>query len=119
MNVADPDIFAKAQEEVIGKGHSAPMVAYGTLKRLSAWKMYCRASNVPFEIANRISDDLKKYELDYKHADEDDQEFINPFDYVPEEYHEQLRMSEKYLGMVDSISPHPCAFVVTNENIKR
>lgn len=118
MNVGNPEVFAQAQAEVMGEWHSAPMVAFGTLKRLSAWKMYCRASNVPFEIANKISDSLKKYELDMKHAEEDDDE-INPFDYVPAEYHEQLRMSEKYLGMVDSISPHPCAYVVFNGDIRR
>ena len=119
MNVADPEIFAQAQAEVMGQWHSAPMVAFGTLKRLSAWKMYCRASAVPFEIANKISDDLKQYELDLKHADDDEKDSVNPFDYVPKEYHEQLRMSEKYLGMVDSISPHPCAYVVFNGDVRR
>lgn len=119
MNVADPEIFAKAQAQVMGKWHSAPMIAYGTLKRLSAWKMYCRASAVPFDIANKISDDLKRYELDLKHAEDDEKDGISPFDYVPKAYHEQLRMSEKYLGMVDSISPHPCAYVVFNGDVRR
>lgn len=119
MNVADPDIFAEAQAQVMGKWHSAPMIAYGTLKRLSAWKMYCRASSVPFEVANKISDDLKQYELDLKHADDDEKDTIDPFNYVPKAYHEQLRMSEKYLGMVDSISPHPCAYVVFNGDVRR
>lgn len=119
MNVADPEIFAKAQSQVMGEWHSAPMIAYGTLKRLSAWKMYCRASAVPFDIANKISDDLKRYELDVKHAEDDEKDSISPFDYVPKAYHEQLRMSEKYLGMVDSVSPHPCAYVVFNGDIRR
>lgn len=119
MNVADPDIFAKAQAQVIGQNHSAPMIAFGTMKRLSAWKMYCRASGVSVETANKISDNLKKYELDVKHADDDDKDSINPYDYVPSNLHEQLRMSEKYLGMIDSISPHPCAYLVCNSNIRR
>lgn len=118
-NISDQKLMAQAQAEVVGEGHSAPMVAFGTLKRLSAWKMYCRASNVPFEVANSISDKLKAYELDIKHADEEEKIFIDPFDYVPEEYHEQLKMSEEYLGMIDTISPHPCAFIVCDADIRR
>ncbi len=103
----------------MGDWHSAPMVAFGTLKRLSAWKMYCRAANVPFDEANEVSDMLKQYEMDVKHADEDEKDSINVFDYVPEQYHEQLRMSEKYLGMIDNISPHPCAYLICNQDIRR
>ena len=119
MNCGNPEVFAQAQAEVMGEWHSAPMVAYGTLKRLSAWKMYCRASDVEFEIANKISDSLKRYESDVKHADEDEAATLDVYDYVPNEYHEQLKMSEKYLGMIDSISPHPCAYLLTNKDIRR
>lgn len=119
MNCGNPEVFAKAQEEVMGAWHSAPMVAFGTMKRLSSWKMYCRATDVPFETANTISDALKRYELDWKHADEEERDSISPYDYVPQVYHEQLRMSEKYLGLIDSISPHPCAYLLTNADIRR
>lgn len=119
MNCGTVEPFIQAQSEIMGEYRSAPMVAFGTLKRLSAWKMYCRASNVPFEISNAISESLKQYELDVKHADEDDKDSIDVFEYVPQEYHEQLRMSEKYLGMVDSISPHPCAHLLCCADIRR
>ena len=118
-NVGDQALAAQCLAEIMGDWHSAPMVAFGTLKRLSAWKMYCRAAAVPFEEANAISDMLKKYDLDVKHADEDDKDSIDVFEYVPEEYHEQLRMSEKYLGMIDNISPHPCAYLICNQDIRR
>ena len=119
MNVSDQGLFGEAMEKVMGEWHCAPMVAYGTLKRLSAWKMYCRANNVPFEIANELSDNLKAYELDVKHADEDEKDEIDVRDYVPEKYHEYLKASEKYLGMIDSISPHPCAYLLSNNDIRR
>lgn len=119
MNVADQALFGEAMGEVMGEWRSAPMVAYGTLKRASAWKMYCRAANVPFDIANTLSDRLKQYELDVKHAEDDEKDSIDVYDYIPKEYHEQLRMSEKYLGMVDSISPHPCAYLICQNDIRR
>lgn len=101
----------------MGEWRGAPMVAFGTLKRLSAWKMYCRANNVPFELANQLSEKLKSYELALKYADEDDE--INLMDYMPQEYHELLCESEQYLGMIDSISPHPCAHLLCCEDIRR
>ena len=118
-NIANVDVFAQAQEDIVGEWHACPMVAFGTLKRLSAWKMYCRAANVPFEIANELSDQLKAYELDVKHADEDEKDEINVLDYVPEKYHDYLKKSEKYLGMIDSISPHPCAYLICQNDIRR
>ena len=118
-NVGSQELAGQALSEIMGPWRSAQMVAFGTLKRLSAWKMYCRATDVPFDTANTISDALKRYELDAKHADEEERDAISAYDYVPPEYHEQLRMSEKYLGMIDSISPHPCAFLLCQNDIRR
>lgn len=119
MNVSDQGLFGKVMADVMGEWHCAPMVAFGTLKRLSAWKMYCRAAEVPFDIANDLSAKLKEYELDYKHADDDEKDEINVEDYVPEKYHAYLQASEKYLGMIDSISPHPCAYLLCQKDIRR
>lgn len=119
LNVGNPEVFAEAQAEVMGEWHSAPMLAYDTMQRSKAWKMYCRANDVPYDIANTMSERLKAYELDVKHADDDEKEDIDVFSYIPKEYHEYLRMSEKYLGIVDHAHPHPCAYLVYNGNIKR
>ena len=106
-NVANEEIFWEAQSEVLGEWRSAPMIAYGTLRRLSAWKMYCRANDVPYETASRIAEQLKRFENDLRYAEEDEREAIDVHDYVPREYHALIDMSEKYLGVIDSISPHP------------
>lgn len=124
LNCGDVAPFAKAQADLMGEWKSAPMVAFGTLKRSSAWKMYCRACNVSFDIANEISSRLKEYDRDVKYAkdekeDSGEEEEINVYDYVPERYHEQLRMSERYLGVVDNISPHPCAHIICQNDIRR
>lgn len=122
MNCADTTPFAEAQAEILGKWKSAPMVAFGTLKRLSAWKMYCRAEEIDYDIANKLSDALKAYERDLKYAAEEDDdagESIRVEDYIPSEYHDLLKMSEKYMGMIDSISPHPCAYLLCQNDIRR
>ena len=118
-NVANEEIFWEAQADVLGEWRSAPMIAYGTLRRLSAWKMYCRANDVPYETANSIAEQLKRFENDLRYAEEDEREAIDVHDYVPREYHALIDMSEKYLGVIDSISPHPCAHLLCQNDIRR
>lgn len=118
-NVANEEIFWEAQADVLGEWRSAPMIAYGTLRRLSAWKMYCRANDVPYETANNIAEQLKRFENDLRYAEEDEREAIDVHDYVPHEYHALIDMSEKYLGVIDSISPHPCAHLLCRNDIRR
>lgn len=119
LNVANEEVFQQAQAEILGEWRSAPMVAFGTLKRLSAWKMYCRAANMPYELANGIANNLKAYDQAVRYAEEDEREAIQLADYVPEEYREHVARSERYLGMVDSIAPHPCAHLLCREDIRR
>lgn len=117
MNVANREAFEAAQAEVLGEWRAAPMVAFGTLKRLSAWKMYCRAADIPFETANEVGSQLKAYESAVRFAE--DGEEVELSDYVPPQFRELVAASEQYMGMIDSISPHPCAYLLCTEDIRR
>lgn len=118
MNLGTPEIFEKAQEIVMGEGHSYPMIAFGTLKKKSAFKMLARATNMDFELANTISKQIEQYETDLKHAEDEDKDSINIFDYVDEKYHEYIKQSEKYWGIIDNKKKAPCAFLIYDGDIK-
>ena len=117
MNVANREAFEQAQTEVLGEWHAAPMVAFGTLKRLSAWKMYCRAANIPFETANAVGNQLKAYETAVRYAEQGEE--VDLSDFVPDQVSALVAASERYMGLIDSISPHPCAYLLCTENIRR
>lgn len=117
MNVANREAFEQAQSEVLGEWRAAPMVAFGTLKRLSAWKMYCRAANIPFETANEVGGQLKAYESAVRFAEEGEE--ISLSDFVSGQFAALVSASERYMGMIDSISPHPCAYLLCTEDIRR
>lgn len=117
MNVANREAFEAAQAEVLGEWRAAPMVSFGTLKRLSAWKMYCRAADIPFETANEVGSQLKAYESAVRFAE--DGEEVELSDYVPPQFRDLVAASERYMGMIDSISPHPCAYLLCTEDIRR
>ena len=118
LNLGTPEIFEKAQEIVMGEGHAYPMIAFGTLKKKSAFKMLARATNMNFELANTISKQIEAYETDLKHAEDEDKDLINIFDYIDPKYHDYIVQSEKYWGIIDNKKKAPCAFLIYDGDIK-
>ena len=116
-NSGYPDKLQLAMEEIYGKGHCYPLIAYGTMKDKGAWKMYARVNNIDFDIANSISEQIDQYELDLKHAPEDEKENIKIQDYISPEYYQIYEKSRGYLKLVNSLSVHPCANLLYSEDI--
>ncbi len=119
MNLANPEVFALAQKKILGEESSYPMIAFGTLKPKAAWKMYARAKNVPFDLANVVSSQIESYEMELKHTSEDDKDDVNVLDYITPEYQTIFKESEKYLGIVSDIKIAPCGYLLLNENIRK
>ena len=119
MNVAVQEPFWEAQEELLGYEHSKQMIAYQQLKPSAAWKMYAKAKNIDFETANKVSDQIKKYIKAVGQAGEDEKDDIDVLDYIDEEYKEIYLKSTDYLGVISSVSPHPCASLVYEGNIRK
>ena len=119
LNLSDPSIFAEAQEEILGKGHSYPMIAYGTLKYKSAFKLYARAQGVPADVANEVSKEIDEYERAVKEAEsEEEKETIDIADYVDDEYISYIDESAPYRGIVVSKSQAPCAYMIYDGDIR-
>jgi DNA polymerase III alpha subunit len=128
LNMADQKPFVKAAQDIVGEWGVLPMIAYGKLKTASAWKMYSRANNVDPALANEISKGLQRYEAALKYAkeeygDEDMEEDtdygVSLENYVPQEYLPMVVESRSYMGVIDNYSPHPCAHIVVNDDIRR
>lgn len=95
------------------------MLAYGKLKEKSAFKVYCKSKDVPFEIANEITKQLTEYENKLKYADEEEKEFIKVEQFVSEEYIGIYNESKRFQGLIDSVSPSPCSFLLYDKSISR
>ena len=118
LNTGNPEVFAEAQEEILGKGHAYPMIAFGTFRRAAAFKMYAKAKKLDFTIANAISQQLKKYEDAVKYAEDDEKDEIDVFEYVDEKYHSYIRNSEIYMGIIADKKKAPCAYLIYQGNIR-
>lgn len=118
MNCDDQKIFAAAQEQLMGKGHVAPMIAYGTQKPKSAFRMYARAKDLPMDIQAVVSKQIEQYERALQNADdEEEKESIFIEDYVDEQYMKYVTGSEPYRGIVVSKSQAPCGYLLYDGDI--
>ncbi|MGL5458946.1 MAG: PHP domain-containing protein [Cetobacterium sp.] len=114
-NLYNREAFVEAQKEIFGEHSNYFMVAWGTLGTKSAFKMLCRAKDIDVELANEISKLITSYEMDKKHNENASIE-----DYIKiEEHRDLLKEAEKYNGIIDSFSQHPCAMLVFNGDIRR
>ena len=118
LNLGNPEIFAQAQENLLGIGHSYPMIAPGTLKAKGAFKMYARVSNIDPSVANEVTQQIEKYEEDLKYLEEDEKDTIDIYDYIDKQFYHVLKESEKYKGIIDSKKAHACGYLIYNGDIK-
>ena len=118
LNWGTPDIAAEAQEQILGKDHAYPMIAFGTCKKKSAFKLYARAQNMDFDLANTISAQIEKHDEALKYADDDEKDDINIYDYVDEQYHSYIDASKKYQGIIMDKKKAPCAYLLYSGSIR-
>ena len=127
LNLTNVEAFEKAGKEILGEYGCLPMIAYGTAKTLSAFKLLAKARDIEFETANMVAKNIQNYELDVKHAIEnnaDDPEYnvdddIDIESYVGDKYIDLINDSKRYKGIVVSWSIHPCAHLLLDRDIRR
>ncbi|PKR83527.1 PHP domain-containing protein [Heyndrickxia camelliae] len=98
FNTADPVPFIEAAKETIGEDNIYYMVAYGKMKESAAFRNLCRARDLKMQEYNDVAKDLDRYKDDVKWKD-------------------LIKESEKFIDVIDSISPHPCAFLLLDKPI--
>ena len=126
-NIANVEAFEEAGRKIFGEHSCYPMVAYGKTKTLSAFKMLARARDLDFDVSNAVSKQISVYELDRKHAlenNQDDPDYnvdddINIEDYVDTQYISLINDSKKYQNIITSVSPHPCAHLIYHKDLRR
>lgn len=119
FNVSDREPFIRAQKKLLGENSCYDLIAFGTLKLKSAFKMYARANNVDPQIANDVSKQIDKYEKAVLYAEEDEKDDINVYDYVDEnEFGHIIEGCQRYLGIIDNRKGHPCGTVISSCDIE-
>lgn len=95
-----------------------PMIAFGTFKKKSAFKLYARAKNLDFSIANEISKQIEKYDEAVKYAEDDEKDQIDIYDFIDPKYHTYIKESVPYWGIVSDKKRAPCAYLLYGGSIR-
>ena len=127
LNLTNVEAFEKAGKEILGEYGCLPMIAYGTAKTLSAFKLLAKARDIDFDTANAVAKQINTYELDVKHALENNQddpdynvaEDIQIESYIDDKYIGLINESKQYRGIITSYGPHPCAHLLLDRDIRR
>lgn len=98
-NVVEQEPFVKASEELLGKHGCYPMIAYGTMKETEAFRNVCRAEGLEFEEYNNVAKNIDNYRDDPK-------------------WQPYIEKAGSYVGTIISSSPHPCAHILSNDDIR-
>lgn len=126
-NLVDPAPFVQASRELFGEHGCYPMIAIGKMQTLAAFKMLARARDLSPTVSNEVSKQISLYTTDRKHAIEnnsDDPDYnvdddVDIKNYVDEKYLDLVEDSKQYQKIAVSISPHPCAHLTYNCDLRR
>lgn len=98
-NVVSQKPFQDATKELLGEYGCYPMVAYGTMELSEAFRNTCRASDLPYAKYNEVAKTIEAYAND-------------------EQWKPYIDEAKKFIGSIVSVSPHPCAHVLDNKDLR-
>lgn len=97
-NVKDSVPFVKASRELLGENGCYPMIAYGTMQIGEAFRNVCRSKGMSFEKFNDVAKNIERYQ-------------------DSEEWADIIDEAKQYVGTVVSASVHPCAHILSDQNL--
>ena len=99
FNVVSQEPFIRAAKDLLGEYGCYPMIAYGTMQIGEAFRNVCRTHDLPYDEYNEIAKNVEDYAENKKWKP-----------YIDE--------AKKYIDVVVSASPHPCAFILFNTDLR-
>lgn len=98
FNVVSQEPFVLATRELLGEHGCYPMVAYKPYGESDAFRNVCRTHELQHKDFNEIAKNIDEYRNDPK-------------------WKPLIDEAQQYVGIPASVSPHPCAHVLSDKNI--
>ena len=98
LNWADVTPVIQASKDLLGEDGIYYMIAYKPLQESSAFRLWCKAHDMHISEYDEIAKNLEAYENDEKWKD-------------------LIEGSKKFRGVVESVAPSPCSFLLSNDKI--
>lgn len=127
FNFANVEPAIKASKDILGEDGIYYMVAFGTMQESAAFRNLCRAYKYDMEQNKDVDENGKPLE-NKKNKEIDEQ--IKTFNKESNEVAKNIRQytddkkwgklieeSKTFIGVIDSIAPSPCSFLLLNQPI--
>ena len=98
LNFANVEPVIKASKDILGEEGIYYMVAYKPLQESSAFRLWCKANGYEFDEYNEVGKDLDNHLEDKK-------------------WKQVIEDSKVFRGVIESISPSPCSFLLLDKPI--
>ena len=98
LNWADVEPVIQASKDLLGEDGIYYMIAYKPLQESSAFRLWCKAHDMHISEYDEVAKDLESYEND-------------------ENWKDLIEGSKKFRGVVESVAPSPCSFLLSNDKI--
>ena len=98
LNTVSREPFIKATEDLLGAENCAWMISWKPLQSSSAFRLWCKANDMNISEYDEIAKNIDDYRND-------------------EHWGSIIKESEKFVGVVESISESPCSMVVYDKDV--
>lgn len=98
LNWADVTPVIQASKDLLGEDGIYYMIAYKPLQESSAFRLWCKAHDMHISEYDEVAKNLEAYENDAQWKD-------------------LIEGSKKFRGVVESVAPSPCSFLLSNDKI--
>lgn len=98
LNWADVTPVIQASKDLLGEDGIYYMIAYKPLQESSAFRLWCKAHDMHISEYDDIAKNLETYEDDPQWKD-------------------LIEGSKKFRGVIESVAPSPCSFLLSNDKI--
>ena len=98
LNWADVTPVIQASKDLLGEDGIYYMIAYKPLQESSAFRLWCKAHDMHISEYDEVAKNLEAYESN-------------------EQWKDLIEGSKKFRGVVESVAPSPCSFLLSNDKI--
>ena len=98
LNFASVEPVIQASKDLLGDDGIYYMIAYKPLQESSAFRLWCKAHDMHISEYDEIAKNLEAYEN------------VEP-------WKDLIEGSKKFRGVVESVAPSPCSFLLSNDKI--
>ena len=98
LNWADVTPVIQASKDLLGEDGIYYMIAYKPLQESSAFRLWCKAHDMHISEYDDVAKNLESYEDN-------------------EQWKDLIEGSKRFRGVVESVAPSPCSFLLSNDKI--